>query len=140
MKNRRSLLACLFLFTALIAAPADAYEVEKIGQISGTSYARFLDGTVLAQYNFADEVVAVQTTHPRRQATESRGAAVDADVNTRASALMSVYVTDYRGALLWTTGGVSSTDLERTLQQFRGQLVVVSTVDTDGRRQCRLYW
>lgn len=107
--------------------------------VSGTTYAKLLDGTVLAQYNFSDDVIVVaspvgvvaQSSVPIANSSESYG---------EKTAFVQAMVYDMRGCMVWSRMHVTGAQLRESLNTLPLQPVVVVTIQQDGSVQRRLYW
>jgi hypothetical protein len=107
--------------------------------ISGTSYSYLLDGTVLAQYNFSDEVVVVTgpgRTFPRSESTRTVTAASLLDQQRYSQ--VSAY--DILGVLLCKESNVLAQDIMQLLDKYRSQPLFVVTVEANGRLHRRILW
>lgn len=140
MKNIQMIIWIGIVLLAFTVSFASSRDSGTSRRLSGTSYARFLDGTVLAQYNFADEVAVVRHSPLGSDGRQSTSPGFHAVSMVDPPLPAMVVISDYRGAQLWSGSIEQSTELESVLEQFRGRLVVIVTRSSSGSYQSRLHW
>jgi hypothetical protein len=132
----RTLAFCLTFFAvSTLSAQTNGHKPP----LSGTSYAYLLDGTVLAQYNFSDEVVV--HSGPGRSFPRSESArSVTAKSLLDQQRYSQVSAFDILGVLLCKESNVLAQDIMQLLDKYRSQPLFVVTVDANGQLNRRILW
>lgn len=115
----------------LFGRVADVNAKKQTWPISGTAYAIMLDGTVLAQYNFSDEVVVAAYPTGAKELRKPEGRLSSNDASNQ-TVFQQVSAYDALGMLVGSEANISRQRFLETLDRRSSQLLFIIAVDYSG--------
>lgn len=138
--NLTSMMIVLFLSgVPLLGRVSDVKATNRTWPISGTAYAVMLDGTVLAQYNFSDEVVVAADPTGANQLKKPIRRLANIDW-TEHSVFQQLSAYDAMGTLVGREANVTRLRFFESLDRRRNQLLFVIAVDYQGNVHRLVTW